>query len=253
MFYDGDKKIGLILDLISSAYFQLLTSIILVKMKILVVEDEHLIATSIKKGLEQEKYIVDVAFDGLEGYDLASSGDYDLIILDLMLPKIDGLSICRRIRQEKNHTPILMLTAKSQLEDKVVGLDSGADDYLTKPFAFEELLARIRALARRPQSAVSEVLSFGDLSFDVSTLEVSRRGKNIKLSGKEYALLECLMRHPKQILSKDQLIKHVWSYESNILPNTVEVYIRNLRQKIDKNYKVKLIKTVRGFGYKISD
>jgi len=146
MFYDGDKKIGLILDLISSAYFQLLTSIILVKMKILVVEDEHLIATSIKKGLEQEKYIVDVAFDGLEGYDLASSGDYDLIILDLMLPKIDGLSICRRIRQEKNHTPILMLTAKSQLEDKVVGLDSGADDYLTKPFAFEELLARIRAL-----------------------------------------------------------------------------------------------------------
>jgi len=189
----------------------------------------------------------------LEGYDLASSGDYDLIILDLMLPKIDGLSICRRIRQEKNHTPILMLTAKSQLEDKVVGLDSGADDYLTKPFAFEELLARIRALARRPQSAVSEVLSFGDLSFDVSTLEVSRRGKNIKLSGKEYALLECLMRHPKQILSKDQLIKHVWSYESNILPNTVEVYIRNLRQKIDKNYKVKLIKTVRGFGYKISD
>lgn len=222
-------------------------------MKILVVEDEHLIATSIKKGLEQEKYVVDVAFDGLTGYDLASSGDYDLIILDLMLPKMDGLSVCRRIRQEKNHTPILMLTAKSQLEDKVIGLDSGADDYLTKPFAFEELLAHIRALARRPQSTVNEILSFSDLTFNLSTLEVSRQGKNIKLSGKEYALLECLMRHPRQVLSKDQLIKHVWSYESNILPNTVEVYIRNLRQKIDKNYKVKLIKTVRGFGYKISD
>jgi DNA-binding response OmpR family regulator len=222
-------------------------------MKILVVEDEHLIATSIKKGLEQEKYVVDVAFDGLTGYDLASSGDYDLIILDLMLPKMDGLSVCRRIRQEKNHTPILMLTAKSQLEDKVIGLDSGADDYLTKPFAFEELLARIRALARRPRSTVNEILSFSDLTFNLSTLEVSRQGKNIKLSGKEYALLECLMRHPRQVLSKDQLIKHVWSYESNILPNTVEVYIRNLRQKIDKNYKVKLIKTVRGFGYKISD
>ena len=228
-------------------------SIIITKMKILVVEDEHLIATSIKKGLEQEKYVVDVAFDGLTGYDLASSGDYDLIILDLMLPKMDGLSVCRRIRQEKNHTPILMLTAKSQLEDKVIGLDSGADDYLTKPFAFEELLAHIRALARRPQSTVNEILSFSDLTFNLSTLEVSRQGKNIKLSGKEYALLECLMRHPRQVLSKDQLIKHVWSYESNILPNTVEVYIRNLRQKIDKNYKVKLIKTVRGFGYKISD
>ncbi len=222
-------------------------------MKILVVEDEHLIATSIKKGLEQEQYIVDLAFDGLEGYDLASSGDYDLIILDLMLPQIDGFQICHQLRQNKNHVPILILTAKSQLEDKITGLNNGADDYLTKPFAFEELLARIRALARRPQSTASEVLALGDLSLNLSTFQVVRQGKSIKLSGKEYSLLECLMRHSGQVLSKNQLIQHVWNYESDILPNTVEVYIRNLRQKIDKNYKVKLIKTLRGFGYKISD
>jgi len=223
-------------------------------MKILVVEDEHLIATSIKKGLEQEHYVVDLAFDGEEGLDLASSGDYDLVLLDLMLPKMDGLKVCRQLRKDEIHTPILMLTAKSQLEDKVVGLDSGADDYLTKPFAFEELLARVRALARRPQNtATAEILKVGDLSLNISTYEVLRNGKNISLSSKEYSLLECLMRHAGQILSKDQLIQHVWSYESDILPNTVEVYIRNLRLKIDKNYSQKLIKTIRCFGYKISE
>jgi len=223
-------------------------------MKILVVEDEHLIATSIKKGLEQEHYVVDLAFDGEEGLDLASSGDYDLVLLDLMLPKMDGLKVCRQLRKDEIHTPILMLTAKSQLEDKVVGLDSGADDYLTKPFAFEELLARVRALARRPQNtATAEILKVGDLSLNISTYEVLRNGKNISLSSKEYSLLECLMRHAGQILSKDQLIQHVWSYESDILPNTVEVYIRNLRLKIDKNFSQKLIKTIRGFGYKISE
>ena len=223
-------------------------------MKILVVEDEHLIATSIKKGLEQEHYVVDLAFDGEEGLDLASSGDYDLVLLDLMLPKMDGLKVCRQLRKDEIHTPILMLTAKSQLEDKVVGLDSGADDYLTKPFAFEELLARVRALARRPQNtATAEILKVGDLSLNISTYEVLRNGKNISLSSKEYSLLECLIRHAGQILSKDQLIQHVWSYESDILPNTVEVYIRNLRLKIDKNYSQKLIKTIRGFGYKISE
>jgi len=222
-------------------------------MKILVVEDEHLIATSIKKGLEQEHYVVDLAFDGEEGLDLASSGDYDLVLLDLMLPKVDGLKVCRQLRKDEIHTPILMLTAKSQLEDKVVGLDSGADDYLTKPFAFEELLARVRALARRPQNtATAEILKVGDLSLNISTYEVLRNGKNISLSSKEYSLLECLIRHSGQILSKDQLIQHVWSYESDILPNTVEVYIRNLRLKIDKNFSQKLIKTIRGFGYKIS-
>lgn len=222
-------------------------------MKILVVEDEHIIATSIKKGLEQEHYTVDLAFDGLEGFDLASTGDYDLILLDIMLPQMDGLDICRQLRQDKIHTPILMLTARGQTDDKVTGLNTGADDYLTKPFAFEELLARIRALARRPQTATTETLSVGDLSINLSTYEVTRQNKSIALSSKEYSLLECLMRHANKILSKDQLIQHVWSYESDILPNTVEVYIRNLRQKIDQPFKQKLIKTVRGFGYKISE
>jgi len=222
-------------------------------MKILVIEDEHLIANALKKGLEQEHYTVDLAFDGLEGFDLASSGEYDLILLDLMLPKMNGLEICRQLRQQQNHVPILILTAKSQTEDKIKGLNYGADDYLTKPFAFEELLARIRALTRRPQTAATEILTIGDLSFNLSTYEVTRQKELISLSSKEYSLLECLMRHTNKILTKDQLIQHVWSYESDILPNTVEVYIRNLRQKVDKNYKVKLIKTIRGFGYKISE
>lgn len=222
-------------------------------MKILIVEDEHLIATSLKKGLEQEHYTVDLAFDGIEGYDLASTDDYDIILLDLMLPGLDGLSICQKLRQDKNHTPILMLTAKSQLEDKIKGLNNGADDYLTKPFAFEELLARIRALSRRPQQTTAKVLTVADLSLDTTNYQVKRGSKNICLSSKEYSLLECLMRHAGQILNKDQLIQYVWSYESDILPNTIEVYIRNLRQKIDKSFKKKLIQTIRGFGYKISD
>jgi DNA-binding response OmpR family regulator len=221
-------------------------------MKILIVEDEHLIATSIKKGLEQEHYTVDIAFDGIEGYDLASTGDYDIILLDLMLPSLDGLSICKKLRDEKNNTPILMLTAKSQLEDKIKGLNSGADDYLTKPFAFEELLARIRALSRRPQQTTGKVLTVGDLSLDTATYQIKRGSKELHLSSKEYSLLECLMRHTGQILNKDQLIQYVWSYESDILPNTIEVYIRNLRQKIDKPFKKKLIQTIRGFGYKLS-
>lgn len=222
-------------------------------MKILIVEDEHLIATSLKKGLEQEHYTVDIAFDGLEGYDLAASGDYDIILLDLMLPGLDGLSICKKLRQENIHTPILMLTAKSQLDDKIKGFDSGADDYLTKPFAFEELLARIRALSRRPQKANSKILSLADLSLDTTNFIVKRGNHEIRLSSKEYSLLECLLRHQNQILSKDQIIQYVWSYESDILPNTIEVYIRNLRQKIDQPFKKKLIQTIRGFGYKISE
>ena len=222
-------------------------------MKILVVEDEHLIANALKKGLEQEHYTVDLAFDGLEGFDLASSGNYDIVLLDLMLPKMDGLEICRQLRHLQIHVPILMLTAKSQTEDKIKGLNCGADDYLTKPFAFEELLARIRALIRRPQNTTTEILTVGDLSLNLSTYEVIRQNKFISLSGKEYSLLECLMRHANKILTKDQLIQYVWSYESDILPNTVEVYIRNLRQKIDYPFKQKLIKTIRGFGYKISE
>jgi len=224
-------------------------------MKLLIIEDEHIIATSLKKGLEQEHYTVDLAFDGLTGFDLAASGDYNLILLDLMLPGMDGLTLCQKLRSDNNHTPILMLTAKSQLEDKIKGLNCGADDYLTKPFAFEELLARIRALSRRPQKTNDKILTINNLSLNTSTFEVKRGDKPIQLSNKEYSLLECFLRHPNQILNKDQLIQYVWSYESDILPNTVEVYIRNLRQKIDLPFKNQkpLIQTIRGFGYKITN
>ncbi len=217
------------------------------------VEDEHKIASSIKKGLEQESFAVDVAFDGNRGYDLASGEDYDLIILDILLPGIDGLQICKNLRSQNIHTPILMLTAKGQVEDKVAGLNAGADDYLTKPFFFEELLARVRALIRRPKSSVGSLLSFGDLSLDTLSYEVKRGGKTISLSSKEFALLEYLLRHKNQILTKDQIITHIWDYDADILPNTVEVYIGYLRNKIDKPVpdKPSLIQTVRGFGYKL--
>jgi len=223
-------------------------------MRILVVEDEHKIAQSIKKGLEQESYAVDLAFSGPEGYDFASSEEYDLLILDVMLPGMTGIQIAQKLRSEKVHTPILMLTAKGQIEDKVEGLDSGADDYLSKPFAFEELLARMRALLRRPQSVGDSKLKVSDLTLDTKTFEVKRGDKDIKLSSKEFALLDYLMRHPNQILTKDQIINHVWNYDSDVLPNTVEVYIGYLRNKIDKPFKNQpsLIQTVRGFGYKLS-
>ena len=224
-------------------------------MRILVVEDEHRIANSIKKGLEQERYAVDVAYTGIDGFDLASTEDYDLVILDLMLPGMNGLEICRQLREKQIHIPILILTARDQVQDKVTGLDTGADDYLTKPFSFEELLARIRALIRRPQQNLDTVLKINDLEINTRTFKVIRAGKLIQLSSKEFSLLEFLVRHPNTILTKDQIISHVWDYESDILPNTVEVYIRNLRRKIDlpfKNQKI-LIHTIRGFGYKIGD
>lgn len=223
-------------------------------MRILVVEDEHKIANSIKKGLEQESYAVDVAHDGEYGFDLAATEDYDVIILDLMLPKVDGVKLCKKLRKEKNiHTPILMLTAKGQIDDKVKGLNAGADDYLVKPFAFAELLARIKALTRRPKQALDPVLKIEDLGLDTLTYEVKRRNRKITLSKKEFALLEYLLRHKGKILTKEQIINHVWNYDADVLPNTVEVYIGYLRNKIDKPFKDKLplIKTVRGFGYKI--
>lgn len=222
-------------------------------MKILVVEDEHKIANSLKKGLEQESFAVDTAYDGNTGYDLASGENYDVIVLDLMLPGMDGMEICRQLRKENNHTPILILTAKGLLDDKVAGLNSGADDYLTKPFAFEELLARIKALLRRPQNSLGKELTVEDLSLNTINYEVKRDNICIQLSGKEFALLEYLMRHNGKTLSKDQIIEHVWDYDSDILPNTVEVYIRYLREKIDKPFpnKKPLIQTIRGFGYKI--
>lgn len=222
-------------------------------MRILVVEDEHKIANSIKKGLEQEAFAVDVSYTGQEGYDLAASEDYDLIILDVLLPGISGTEICIKLREQSIHTPIMMLTARGQISDKVAGLNSGADDYLTKPFAFEELLARVRALIRRPKTTLDSLLKIDDLTLDPTNYEVKRTGKLIQLSAKEFALLEYLIRHPNQIVTKEQIINHVWNYDADILPNTVEVYIGYLRNKIDKPFSSTsgLIKTVRGFGYRI--
>lgn len=222
-------------------------------MKILVVEDVHKIANSIKKGLEQESYAVDVAYDGQEGYDFAISEEYDLIIMDILLPKMDGIEICLKLREKHVQTPIVMLTAKGQISDKVSGLDAGADDYITKPFAFKELLARIRALIRRPKKNTGITLKIEDLTLNTTNYEVRRSGKLIKLSGKEYALLEYLMRHPNQVLTKNQIISHIWNYDADVLPNTVEVFIGYLRNKTEKPFpdKSTLIQTVRGFGYKI--
>lgn len=222
-------------------------------MRILVIEDEHRIATTLKKGLVQEHYIVDLAFDGDTGLDLAVSEPYDVIILDVMLPTIDGITVCKEIRAAGIHTPILILTAKDQIHDKVAGLQQGADDYLTKPFSFEELLARIAALLRRPTQTRSTKLRVKNLTLDLHSFEVHRNNVPITLSAKEFSLLEFLMRNANSILSKDQIIRNSWNYEADILPNTIEVYIRNLRNKIDKPFPEfePLIHTVRGFGYKI--
>lgn len=223
-------------------------------MRILVIEDEHKIAQSLKKGLEQESYAVDLAFDGQTGMDMAIGEEYDLVILDRMLPGMDGMTICKEMRDTGIHTPVIVLTAKGQLDDKVEGLDGGADDYLVKPFAFEELLARIRALKRRPNELIGTVLKVGNLTLDTKNLAVKRGTAALKLSVKEYALLEYLMRHPGKIITKEQIMNHVWSYDSDILPNTVEVYIGYLRSKVDKPFKDKqLIHTVRGFGYRIGE
>ncbi len=217
-------------------------------MKILVVEDEHKIAASIKKGFGQENWVCDLAFDGDDGYDLAISESYDVIILDLMLPKKDGLSIARDLRRENIHTPILMLTAKGEVNDRVLGLNSGADDYLVKPFAFEELVARVIALARRPKKVKDELLTANTLVLNTKTQEVKKDNKLIILSKKEYQLLEYLMKNKNKVISKDDMISHVWDYEADILPNTVEVFIKYLRNKLGKD----TIITIRGFGYKLS-
>lgn len=217
-------------------------------MRILIVEDEHKIANSIKRGFEQETWAADLAYDGEKGYDLASSEDYDVIVLDLMLPKMDGMEICKKLRAEEKHTPILMLTARGEIADRVEGLDAGADDYLVKPFAFEELLARVKALSRRPKETRNEELKTKDLTLNTNTFEVKKEGKIIELSRKEFALLEYLMRNAGKVVSKENIIAHVWDYEADILPNTVEVFIGYLRDKIGKD----IIKTVRGFGYKIN-
>ncbi len=221
-------------------------------MKILVVEDEHKIANAVRDGLEQESFAVDVAFDGDEGLNSALYDEYDLIILDVMLPGTDGFSVCKQLREAGNHTPILMLTAKDQPRDVVTGLNAGADDYLVKPFSFEVLLARVRALLRRPQHNLGDVLSTHDLTLDTVSKEVVRDNKPIRLSAKEYALLEYLLRNKGKVLSKQNIIHHVWDFDADVLPNNVEVFITYLRGKIDRPFKKSpLITTVRGFGYKI--
>lgn len=220
-------------------------------MRILIIEDEERIANTIKKGLEQERYAVDTANDGLTGYDLASTEDYDCLIIDLMLPGMDGISICKKLRDNDITTPILVLTAKSQTADKVLGLDSGADDYLSKPFSFVELVARIRALTRRPKGIVPEVIHIQDLVLDTKKFTFKYNNVAVNLSHKEFSVIHYLMKNAGNVLAKDQIISHVWDYDANVLPNTVEVTIGNIRKKIEKSTGIKdsAIRAVRGFGY----
>jgi DNA-binding response OmpR family regulator len=220
-------------------------------MRILIVEDEHKIANAVRQGLEQQSYAVDVVYNGDDGLTMATTEPYDLIILDRMLPgKVDGMGILRQMRADNNHTPVLLLTAKDKVLDRAHGLNSGADDYLVKPFAFVELIARVRALLRRPKEATANSLTYKDLILDPKAMVVERNGKRIDLTAKEFALLEYLMRNSNKIVTKDTLMQHVWNYDADILPNTVEVYIGYLRNKIDKPFSSgKLINTKRGFGY----
>jgi heavy metal response regulator len=218
-------------------------------MRILIVEDDKKIAGFIKKGLTEEHYAVDVAYDGEVGAYRAQANNYDLIILDIMLPKKDGIEVCRELRNKNIIAPIIMLTAKDTIEDKIEGLDEGADDYLTKPFSFEELLARVRALFRRTQKYKAKTLKVADLELDPVTRKVTRAGKNITLTGKEYALLEYLMRSKERVLTETMITEHVWDMNFDPLTNVVNVYIHHLRQKIDKDFDKKLIHTIRGAGY----
>lgn len=221
-------------------------------MRVLIIEDEHKIANALKRALEQESYAVDVAYDGDDGYAMATTEPYDVAIVDRMLPgEYNGIDIITAMRDAKIHTPVLLLTALGSVADRTKGLDSGADDYLVKPFALEELLARVRALLRRPQETQGTVLEAGDLQLDTVNYSVTRAGAEISLTSKEFGLLEYLLRNQGRPLSKDTIIAHVWDYDADVLPNTVEVYIKYLRNKIDAPFDTPLIHTVRGFGYKI--
>jgi two component transcriptional regulator, winged helix family len=222
-------------------------------MRILLIEDDVAIARSLKEGLEDEAYAVDVAHDGDEGYRTATADDYDAIILDIMLPSMNGYEVCQALRQDGKRTPILMLTARDAERDIVKGLDTGADDYLAKPFSFEVLLARLRAILRRPNEKLGEVLRVGDLTLDPSLKKVTRASQEISLTTKEYGVLEYLMRNTGKVLSKEQIIAHVWDFDADVLPNNVELFIMFLRRKVDKPFGKKLIHTVPGFGYKLED
>jgi two-component system copper resistance phosphate regulon response regulator CusR len=218
-------------------------------MKILIVEDEKKVADFVRKGLQEEGYVVDVAYNGEDGLELATDLSYDLVILDIYLPKLDGLSILRRLREEKVKTPILLLTVRATIEDKVLGLDAGADDYLTKPFAFQELLARVRALLRRRIDSDTTFIKVADLILDPVRRTVSRADREIELTLKEFSLLEYLMRNRDRVLTRTMIIDHVWNYDFDSETNVIDVYVNYLRKKIDAGHEPKLIHTVRGVGY----
>jgi len=222
-------------------------------MRVLLVEDERRISSYVRRGLEEQGYAVDVAFTGPEALESAMATTYDVIVLDILLPELDGLAVCRELRRRKLRMPILMLTARDSVDDRVAGLDAGADDYLVKPFALKELLARLRALGRRGAEAEkSSVLRVGDLSLDTSMHRVQRGNRLIDLTAKEYAILECLMREPERVFTRTMIMEHVWNYQIYNESNVVDVYIRNLRRKIDDECETKLLHTVRGSGYSIS-
>ena len=218
-------------------------------MRILIVEDEKKVANFVKKGLQEEGYAVDVTFDGEEGLRLGRDASYDLIILDIYLPKLDGLAALKKLRAHGVRTPVLLLTVRATIEDKVLGLDSGADDYLTKPFAFQELLARVRALLRRRMDTGAAVVRIGDLVLDPASRIVSRGVRRIELTVKEFSLLEYFMRNPGKVLTRTMIIEHVWNYDFDSGTNVVDVYVNYLRKKIDSREEQKLIHTVRGVGY----
>lgn len=223
-------------------------------MHILIVEDEQRLAMLLRRVLIEERHNVDVAHDGAGGLDMAIAGSHDLVILDLMLPRIDGIEVCRRMRADGVTTPVLMLTARGAVEDRVGGLNAGADDYLVKPFAMEELLARVQALLRRRGrhlEPAAPILQVGDLTLDLIRHEARRAGRTIDLTAKEFALLEYLMRHPGQALTRTQITDQVWRHDLDVLSNVVDIYIHYLRDKIDRGFSQTLIKTIRGVGYKI--
>jgi len=222
-------------------------------MRILIVEDEKKVASFIKKGMEEEYFTADVALDGKEGLKMATSEEYDAIIMDIMLPFIDGISLLKEIRKREIITPVLMLTVKDSLKDKVEGLDAGADDYLTKPFAFEELVARIRALLRRHESSKTPTLHVGELVLDLQSHKVLRGEQEILLTPKEYAILEYLMRNSNKVVSRTKLIEHVYEYHFDPETNIIDVYINKVRAKVDNNFDKPLIHTIRGIGYIIKD
>ena len=220
-------------------------------MRILVVEDNKRLSDSLRRTLEDDGYAIDAAYNGLDGEEMALMGTYDIIILDIMLPEKDGLAVCRDIRNKRVNTPVLMLTARDALDDRVSGLDSGADDYLVKPFEVDELRARIRALLRRESSSKSSLLQVGDLTLDPATHAVERAGKPVNLTAKEFSLLEYFMRHPNHIISREKAESHLWSYDHLVTSNVVDVYVRRLRRKIDDPYQTKLFETIRGAGYRL--